>query len=893
MSVTFDPYYIWLAIPPEEQPPHLYRLLALKPLEDNLDVIENAADQRMRHLRAYQSGKHAESSQKLLNEIATAKVTLLDPAKKSAYDTELRTKLNAVKQAELRKVREERPLAQAKPLESESATVAQPVTVASPQFVAPARSAARRKSDSLGLIVAGVAVLLVLGIGGAAAMMLLSEGPHVADNSPLVTPPNSATKQDRTTPTKVAPVVPPVIPPPISKPPQDIAPPTDVAPPADVPPRQDVAPLDVGPAEESTVPAEKPPVNDAPFAEPLGGEAATDQPAAPTKLPVPEKTEREAKRNEILQLFPTADARTFEQKSSVAANLIRIAGESAEDPAAQFALLNLAREQAVEAGNISLAFDAIGALAKTFEFDSDAVRVASLQQASRATLPPAGKRDIIVAGMSIIDELSAADKFTEADALSDRMLAVARPLRDAELIKGVADQRKKITELSVGYKKAQTAFETLKTSPDDAEAHLVAGRYLAFIKQDWDAGLAHLAKGSDAALAAAAKAELAAPDEPDKQLALGDAWWDAGEKQKEPVAKTMCQLKASAAYEEVAGGLTGLTKARVEKRLADASSVNATLLNNDRAKLRYVYLDDLKESDAKVGHGVVGKHGVHADGKSKLLFQGQVPQHALSIHGTGGGASYATYNLDESYSTFDAIAGIADRQPDLSPDIRPASPLWFEVHGDGKLLWKSEKMQAFGVGVKSNVPIAGVKQLKLSVHCPGSNERAWSVWIDPRIGREQGRRTSPMSSPEPVFLDDLTETSVRVGAGALGKHGQGGGNTEFEGRKVAHSLTTHAVTDGVAHVAYDIGGKYETFEGAVGLWVQPGRSGKSGAPIVFRIIGDEKPLWASQPHQTLGISEPFRIRVRGVKTLRLEAHCAGNHVEGWAVWLEPRVTAKK
>lgn len=62
MSTSFDPYYQWLGIPPEEQPPSLYRLLGIKPLEENLDVIETAADRQMMHVRTYQSGKHADLS---------------------------------------------------------------------------------------------------------------------------------------------------------------------------------------------------------------------------------------------------------------------------------------------------------------------------------------------------------------------------------------------------------------------------------------------------------------------------------------------------------------------------------------------------------------------------------------------------------------------------------------------------------------------------------------------------------------------------------------------------------------------------------------------------------------------------------------------------------------
>ncbi len=48
----------------------------------------------MAHVRSYQLGQHSELSQKILNELAAAKACLLNAAKKSAYDEELRGKLH-------------------------------------------------------------------------------------------------------------------------------------------------------------------------------------------------------------------------------------------------------------------------------------------------------------------------------------------------------------------------------------------------------------------------------------------------------------------------------------------------------------------------------------------------------------------------------------------------------------------------------------------------------------------------------------------------------------------------------------------------------------------------------------------------------------------------------
>jgi hypothetical protein len=88
----FDPYYKWLGIPPKDQPPNHYRLLSLDVFERDLDVIEGAADRLMGFVRQYQSGEHAAEAARILNELATARMCLLKPAKKAEYDAQLRQK---------------------------------------------------------------------------------------------------------------------------------------------------------------------------------------------------------------------------------------------------------------------------------------------------------------------------------------------------------------------------------------------------------------------------------------------------------------------------------------------------------------------------------------------------------------------------------------------------------------------------------------------------------------------------------------------------------------------------------------------------------------------------------------------------------------------------------
>ena len=85
-----DPYHRWLGIPPKDQPANHYRLLGIELFESDPEVVRDAAERQMAHVRRYALGKHADLSQQILNELAAAKACLIDPGRKAAYDKDLR-----------------------------------------------------------------------------------------------------------------------------------------------------------------------------------------------------------------------------------------------------------------------------------------------------------------------------------------------------------------------------------------------------------------------------------------------------------------------------------------------------------------------------------------------------------------------------------------------------------------------------------------------------------------------------------------------------------------------------------------------------------------------------------------------------------------------------------
>lgn len=100
MGQEFDPYLQWLGISKKEpRPIHFYRMLGVDIFESDPDVIAMNGDKQIEHLRKFSAGPHGELAEKLINGLIKAKLTLLKPDRKAAYDQQLRAALQPVAQA--------------------------------------------------------------------------------------------------------------------------------------------------------------------------------------------------------------------------------------------------------------------------------------------------------------------------------------------------------------------------------------------------------------------------------------------------------------------------------------------------------------------------------------------------------------------------------------------------------------------------------------------------------------------------------------------------------------------------------------------------------------------------------------------------------------------------
>jgi hypothetical protein len=181
MADSFDPYHVWLGIPPEEQPPNYYRLLGIRQFETNPDAIDNMADQRMAHLRTFQTGKNARHSQKLLNEVSAARVCLLNAKAKQEYDSKLQAAMAASQPPTPapRIVANSQPIARPAPsreaMRRDAAAIAPPLLDLGEPAPLRRPSSVQRTSRNGPWIGVGVALLAVIAIAVGYALMKQSD----------------------------------------------------------------------------------------------------------------------------------------------------------------------------------------------------------------------------------------------------------------------------------------------------------------------------------------------------------------------------------------------------------------------------------------------------------------------------------------------------------------------------------------------------------------------------------------------------------------------------------------------------------------------------------------------------------------------------------------------
>jgi hypothetical protein len=297
--------------------------------------------------------------------------------------------------------------------------------------------------------------------------------------------------------------------------------------------------------------------------------ASTPEPKQAARKPIPEKAAQRQAEKLIRDIFKKEFAeRSTEARKALAQKLLQQASQTTDDEAARFVLLREARDLGVKVGDAEIIVKAVESMAGEFDVNGVKMKKDHLDKGSRNDKTEESQRGFAEAFMKIADEAMVKNDYRTATSAARSAVTCAKKAKDVSLTRDALKKSKEIVTIERQWRTAKKAAETLKQNPDDPRANSVVGKFFCLIAGRWDWGLSNLVKGSDEELKDAAAKDLMNPKDATKQVTVGDSWWDLAKKEQ-GLAQRNVQDRAVYWYKKALPKLSGLTKARVEKRLEE------------------------------------------------------------------------------------------------------------------------------------------------------------------------------------------------------------------------------------------------------------------------------------------------------------------------------------
>jgi hypothetical protein len=296
------------------------------------------------------------------------------------------------------------------------------------------------------------------------------------------------------------------------------------------------------------------------------------------------------------------------ERLALARKLFQQGVDTSDDPPTRYVLFREAMNLAADAGSLAEGLNAVEELARWFEIAEPALKTDFFEKLSTLLKAPAENRELAQEALLAARDAIRSDQFDVADRALKVAGSAAQKAQNVTLLGRVRARVNEVSTLRQESQKVRPALEVLAKNPKDPEANLTAGKYYAFLKGDWDKGLPLLAQGADAMLKSQAARDLAMPATALDQMQAGDGWYDLAASQG-TAARAQLQLQAHHWYTLAAPGLTGLSKAKVDKRLAELEKVvDGHLDRSDLfARLRRA-IRRKKFQETKVVGGAFAKH---------------------------------------------------------------------------------------------------------------------------------------------------------------------------------------------------------------------------------------------------------------------------------------------
>jgi hypothetical protein len=595
MSQPFDPYYRWLGIPAEEQPPDFYRLLGVRRFESDPEVISNAADRQMLHVRSFQTGPRSAECQRLLNELAAARTCLLNPSKKEEYDRELHTAHGDLDSPALppQFAAQPQPLARgpAAPLAAAPPLAAQAVGGMAPAAPAvapaPVRGRRSRRPSRTSPMVLAIEVLVGAVVGVAVALGVLwygfgadplgvmrqlsGEDQHLASSDDKRSSGNEPGQSESDPVPNPSPATG------VSKQPGDAAARAQSANNAGPGPSSSGSsassaddPDNLPESGASPLPRANPAADGS-----LGPRSLADLMQPSEKHPLPTEEQKREARQKLRQVVgeDLTPASSIADRRARLARLTDLANQLETEPNVLYVVL---QEAYLEAGNLRQYDETskiVDTLVEHFQVDEFAVRSKMIQDFAGIARTPAERMSVASAAMNLAEQAHTQhhdDVAAEMAALAETQAAKAGNAAARAQARQRAGEYRKLARLKEGYDKARAV---LAENPDDPAANATVGRYRILMYGDDAGGLPHLAQGDDPRFQEIAERDLAGALSSQDRLALADAWFDLAKSDPE---LTPLYARARHWYRLAEEDASPLVQVNIRRRLDEIAEKEAT-----------------------------------------------------------------------------------------------------------------------------------------------------------------------------------------------------------------------------------------------------------------------------------------------------------------------------
>ena len=394
----------------------------------------------------------------------------------------------------------------------------------------------------------------------------------------------------------------------------------------------------------------------------------------PARQPVPSAAAQQQSRQTIRRLFAKDfEAGTPSQREALAKKLMQLAGETLDDPAGRYVLLDEARLMAMSVPDPNLALQAVDRQAANFELDGLEAKVQTLTQLGEQVRYNSQRSECAEAALKLSQQAALAEQPKQAMVLGELALQLATKASDGKLKQTAEERLAELRTLAELLDQVAAARQKLEQSPTDPQANLTLGTYLCLVCGEWNEGLPLLAFGSDPALKSAAQQDLAEPSDADARLAVADAWFELAGTQQQSNRAAWMYYRAGHWYQQAIGDLSGLAAIKARKRLAETRKQTASLPTKNRG-IDLLAMVDLEQDQRK---GSWTRHGnsFTSEGWNNELVIPYLPPEEYDL--------YVKYNRLDAGNTAQTAFGLVSGETQFMVFIDQYTPDWKKLWHTG------------------------------------------------------------------------------------------------------------------------------------------------------------------------------------------------------------------